>query len=251
MNWRGAILPVGFIAAAQLAALVRGVESDALASPAQIALATLQALTSGALLMATAETLAAALAGLAIGGGIGVLVGVILGLWPLLNRMMVVSIELVRPIPSVAIIPLFMLIFGLGFRLEIAVVAFSVLWTVLVLTRSAVANIEPRLIEVARVLGLNQAQTIWKVVLPSALPRIFVALRLAATVSLIVAVTVEVAVNPLGLGYGMQLAQQALRPEIMFAYLVWLILVGWTFNFVLLQLEGTVLRRLNFTGGSR
>jgi sulfonate transport system permease protein len=107
------------------------------------------------------------------------------------------------------------------------------------------------LIEVAKVLGLNQAQTIWKVVLPSALPRIFVALRLAATVSLIVAVTVEVAVNPLGLGYGMQLAQQALRPEIMFAYLVWLILVGWTFNFVLLQLEGIVLRRLNFSGGSR
>jgi ABC-type nitrate/sulfonate/bicarbonate transport system permease component len=107
-------------------------------------MAALQALTSGALLMATVETLAAALAGLAIGGGIGVLVGIILGLWPLLNRMMVVSIELVRPVPSVAIIPLFMLIFGLGFRLEIAVVAFSVLWTVLVLTRSAVANIEPR-----------------------------------------------------------------------------------------------------------
>jgi ABC-type nitrate/sulfonate/bicarbonate transport system permease component len=251
MNWRGAILPVSLIAAAQVAASIRGVESDALASPVQIALSTLVALADGSLLVATLQTLAAALAGLAIGGGIGVLIGVVLGLWPLLNRLMVVSIELVRPVPSVAIIPLFMLVFGLGFRLEIAVVAFSVLWTVLVLTRSAVANIEPRLLEVARVLGLSPVQTIWKIVLPSALPRIFVALRLAATVSLIVAVTVEVAVNPIGLGYGMQLAQQALRPEIMFAYLIWLILVGWTFNFVLLHLEDTVLRRLNFAGSAR
>ncbi len=251
MNWRGAILPLALIGVAQLAAMAYGVRSDALASPTDIVLAGWRALLDGSLLRATLETLAAALGGLAIGGAVGVLAGVLLGLSTILNRLMTVSIELLRPVPSVAIIPLFMLIFGLGFRLEIAVVAFSVMWTVLVLSRAAVANIEPRLIEVARMLGLSRVQTIWKVVLPSALPRIFVALRLAATVSLIVAVTVEVAVNPLGLGYGMQLAQQALRPEVMFAYLIWLIIVGWTFNLVLVRLEAAVLRRLNFQGAAR
>ena len=185
------------------------------------------------MIRATLETLGAALGGLLVGGSAGILAGIVLGLSGVLNRLMTVSIELVRPVPSVAIIPLFMLVFGLGFRLEIAVVAFGVVWTVLVLTRAAVAGIEPRLLEVARVLGMSRAQAIWKIVLPSALPRIFVALRLAATVSLIVAVTVEVAVNPLGLGYGMQIAQQALRPEWMFAYLVWLIIVGWSFNHLL------------------
>lgn len=251
MNWRGAILPVALIAAAQLAATMYGVQSDALASPAQILRSLLGALADGSMIQATVETLSAALGGLFVGGSVGIVAGIVLGLSGALNRLMTVPIELVRPVPSVAIIPLFMLIFGLGFRLEIAVVAFSVVWTVLVLTRGAVVNIEPRLLEVARMLGLSRTQAIWKVVLPSALPRIFVALRLAATVSLIVAVTVEVAVNPLGLGYGMQIAQQALRPEWMFAYLVWLILVGWSFNYLLVRVEGTVLRRMNFSGPRR
>ncbi|MEX0406874.1 ABC transporter permease [Aquibium sp. LZ166] len=251
MNWRGAILPVSVIAAAQFAATTYGIQSDALASPVEILASLLQALADGSMIRATLETLGAALGGLLVGGSAGILAGIVLGLSGVLNRLMTVSIELVRPVPSVAIIPLFMLVFGLGFRLEIAVVAFGVVWTVLVLTRAAVAGIEPRLLEVARVLGMSRAQAIWKIVLPSALPRIFVALRLAATVSLIVAVTVEVAVNPLGLGYGMQIAQQALRPEWMFAYLVWLIIVGWSFNYLLVRIEGIVLRRMNFTGPRR
>lgn len=246
MNWRGAILPVAILATVQIAASVRGIESDALASPSEIAVAGLASLLDGSLLMATSQTLLAALGGLAIGAGTGVIAGILLGLSSILNRLTSIPVELIRPIPSVALIPLFMLIFGLGFRLEIAVVAFSLTWTVLVLTRGAVANVEPGLLEVSRVLGLTRAQTIWKVVFPSALPRIFVALRLAATVSLIVAVTVEIAVNPLGLGYGMQMAQQSLRPATMFAYLAWLILVGWTLNFALMRLERAMLRRLNF-----
>ena len=63
--------------------------------------------------------------------------------------------------------------------------------------------------------------------MPAALPRIFVAFRLAAGIALIVAVTVEIAVNPLGLGAGIMTAQQALRPELMLAYLVWIGIVGY------------------------
>jgi ABC-type nitrate/sulfonate/bicarbonate transport system permease component len=67
-------------------------------------------------------------------------------------------------------------------------------------------------------------------VIPAALPRIFVAFRLAAGVALIVAVTVEIAVNPLGLGYGIMTAGQALRPDLMLAYLVWIGIVGFALN---------------------
>ena len=66
--------------------------------------------------------------------------------------------------------------------------------------------------------------------IPAALPRIFVAFRLAAGIALIVAVTVEIAINPIGLGSAIMLAQQALRPELMLAYLVWLGMVGWGLN---------------------
>lgn len=251
MNWRGAILPLSLLAIAQAAASFHGITSDALASPFDIAKAGILAFTDGSLLTATAQTLMAALGGMALGAFLGTSFGILLGLSRTINKLTLVTIELARPIPSVAIIPLVMLIFGLGYRLEITVVAFSVTWTVLVLTRSAVSSIEVRLIEVAKVIGLSRRQFIWKIVMPSALPRIFVAYRLAATISLIVAVTVEVAVNPLGLGYGMQIAQQALRPELMFAYLAWLIVVGWTLNYALTRVEAAALRRLNFGGARR
>jgi len=74
-------------------------------------------------------------------------------------------------------------------------------------------------------------------VLPAALPRIFVAFRLAAGIALIVAVTVEIAINPLGLGYAMMNAQQTLRPALMLALLVWIGLIGWGFNGLLLWMQ--------------
>jgi ABC-type nitrate/sulfonate/bicarbonate transport system permease component len=97
-----------------------------------------------------------------------------------------------------------------------------------------VAGIEPRLVEVARVLGFGFLDRVRKIILPAALPRIFVAFRLASGIALIVAVTVEVAANPLGLGHGIMVAQQSLQPALMFAFLVWIGVLGWALNGFLL-----------------
>src|SRR6202044_4110221 len=107
-------------------------------------------------------------------------------------------------------------------------------WPLMILSRAAVGGVEPRLIEVARALRLSPVQRTVKIVAPAALPRIFVAFRLAAGVSLIVAVTVEIAVNPLGLGAGIMTAGQALRPELMLAYLLWIGIVGFALNAILI-----------------
>ncbi|MET0278926.1 MAG: ABC transporter permease subunit [Pseudorhodoplanes sp.] len=229
-DWRGLVLPVGFIAMAEIAARVTGYESSLLASPSAIAAAFWTALLDGTLLHATYATLATSLAGLALGTLLGLLAGILLGLVRTADRLMEFSIEAFRPIPAVALIPIALLVFGFGYRMEIAIVAFAAFWPVLVLSRAAVAGVEPRLIQVARALGFGIAARIWKIVLPAALPRIFVAFRLAAGIALIVAVTVEIAANPLGLGYSMILAQQTLRPELMLALLVWLGIVGWAMN---------------------
>ena len=127
-------------------------------------------------------------------------------------------------------LPSALIALGFGYRLEIAIVAFACTWPLLILTRAAVRGIEPRLIEVSRALGLTPQERIVKIVLPAALPRIFVAFRLAAGVALIVAVAGEIAIQPLGLGHGIMTAQQALRPELMLAYVVWLGVVGVVLN---------------------
>jgi NitT/TauT family transport system permease protein len=100
----------------------------------------------------------------------------------------------------------------------------------LIFTRAAVSGIEPRLIEVSKALRLSAGARVTKIIIPAALPRIFIAFRLAAGVALIVAVTVEIAINPLGLGAAIMTAQQALRPGLMLAYLVWIGVVGFALN---------------------
>jgi NitT/TauT family transport system permease protein len=234
IGWRGLVIPVGFVAIAEVAARATGWESSMLAAPSAIVAAFFTALADGTLAIATAQTLATSLAGLAIGAGFGLIIGLLLGLVRTVDRLMEFSIEAFRPIPAVALIPIALLVFGFGFRMEIAIVAFAAFWPILILTRAAVAGVEPRLIQVARALGFGVAARVWKIVLPAALPRIFVAFRLAAGIALIVAVTVEIAANPLGLGYNMMLAQQTLRPELMLALLVWLGIVGWALNHMLL-----------------
>jgi NitT/TauT family transport system permease protein len=229
-GWRGLVIPAGLVAAAEAAARATGWESTMLATPSGIAAAFWTALVDGTIRDATLATLATALGGLALGVVFGLLLGVPLGLMRTADRLMEFSIEAFRPIPAVALIPLALLIFGFGFRMEIAIVAFAAFWPILILTRPAVAGVEPRLIQVAHALGFGVAARVAKIVLPAALPRIFVAFRLAAGIALIVAVTVEIAANPLGLGYNMMLAQQTLRPELMLALLVWLGAVGWALN---------------------
>jgi len=234
LDWRGAVIPVGFLVVAQAVSLLGFLTSDNLAAPIDIALGWWEAVADGTLVMRTHETLTSALAGLAFGGSIGLILGVVFGLFRVVDRLMTLTVEAVRPIPSAAVIPLFMMIFGLGYAMELSIVAFSVCWTILILTRAAVAGIDPPLLEVSRALGFGFAARVWKIVLPAALPRIFVAFRLAAAIALIVAVTVEVAANPQGLGYSMMFAQQSLRPDLTFAFLVWIGLLGWALNAALL-----------------
>jgi NitT/TauT family transport system permease protein len=126
------------------------------------------------------------------------------------------------------------MVFGFGYRLEIANVSFACFWPSLIIGQAAISGIEPRLLEVSRVLGLGPWGRVTKIVIPAALPRLFVAFRLAAAVALIVAVTVEIALNPQGMGYELMSAESSLRPEVMFAILLYIGVTGWSVNAALL-----------------
>ena len=239
---RGLALPLLLVVVAEIGARLHGA-SDAIAPPSAVALAFVEALRDGSLALATRDTLIAAFAGLVAGGSIGLCLGVALGLSRTLDRLMELPVEILRPIPSVAVIPVVLVALGFGYRLEIAIVAFACVWPMLIFTRAAVAGTEPRLLEVARVLRLTPVATVTKIVAPAALPRIFVAFRLAAGVALIVSVTVEIAVNPQGLGAALMTAGQALRPDLTLAFLVWVGAVGFALNQLLLLAEARLFRR--------
>jgi NitT/TauT family transport system permease protein len=211
-----------------------GFQSDSFAARSQIAVAFWTALTDGTIFTRTGETLRAAMTGLAIGGGSALILSIIFGLIPPVARLMQFSVEVLRPVPAVALIPVAILTLGFGYAMEVALVAFATFWPVLIYGQSAIMNIEPQLLDVSRVLRLDPIGRVTKIVLPATLPRYFVAFRLAMAVSLIVAVTVEIAANPLGIGYELMQASQSLRPDLMFAMVLWIGLVGWALNFVLM-----------------
>ena len=219
-------------------------ESDALAPPSAALRAFAGACTDGSLLQATAFTLGSAALGLAIGAALGVTLGIALGLSKRAAQLSVVTVEMLRPVPSVALIPLAMLVFGFGLRMEFSVVAFATFWPMLLLTQAAVKQVDARLLEVSQALGLSPLQRSLKIVLPACVPRLFIALRLGVAVALVVAVTVEIAANPNGMGYAMMIAQQSLDPALMLAWLGWIGVVGFAVNAAALRLQRRVARRM-------
>lgn len=241
---RALAVPAALLVLLEAYARTAGRASDALAPPSAAALAFMHLVADGALLEATGFTLAAAALGLAAGSALGIVLGVALGLSRRLSASCSLSIELLRPVPSVALIPLAMLVFGFGLNMELAVVAFATFWPMLVLTRAAVQQVEPRLLEVSAALGLSPLARAHKIVLPAVLPRLFVALRLGVAIALVVAVTVEIAANPSGMGYALMLAQQSLDPAQMLAWLGWIGLLGYLLNALALLLQRALALRM-------
>jgi ABC-type nitrate/sulfonate/bicarbonate transport system permease component len=190
-------------------------------------------LRDGSLLIATLQTCETALLGLAIAAIVGISFGALFGLLPALERVAGPTIEALRPIPAIAFMPLALMIFGFGVGLEASIVAYACVWPILIVTISAVRAVETRLIEVAAVLQLSVWKKMTTIVLPGAFARINVGLRVAAAISLVVAVTVEIVLNPRGLGYRLILAQQQLQIGLMWAQLVWLCLLGYGLNLIL------------------
>lgn len=235
---RGALLPALGFFLWETGSRAGLLPMDTFSRPSDIAAALAGGLADGSILLATWQTVQAALSGFAIAGAAGVLVGAILGLSPPLERTVGPSIEALRPIPAVALTPLTLLLFGFGLRMEAGVVAFACVWPILLVTVAAVRGIEPRLLEVAQTLRLGFASRLRKIILPAALGRIVVGLRVAMSISLIVAVTVEIVMNPRGLGYGMIIASQSLKPDLMYAQLLWLGLLGWGLNALLTRAFG-------------
>lgn len=227
---RGLVIPSLLVLLWEAGSRAGYLPPDSTSRPSEIVRAFVQALADGSLLRDTWLTFQAALLGFAIAAALGILLGAVLGLSPRTERTVGPSIEALRPIPAVALIPLALLVFGFGLRMEAAVVAFAALWPVLLVTVAAVRGVEPRLLELARALELPFWRKLATIVLPAAFGRIAVGLRLALAISLVVAVTVEIVLNPRGLGHSMISAQQALRSDLMYAQLLWLGFVGWALN---------------------
>ena len=227
---RSIAVPAAVLLLWELAATSGFIDLEFVSRPSHIVMAAVTGLADGSFLYLTWQTLEACVFGLGIALVVGVLVGIFLGLSPFAEFISRPSLEGLRSIPSIAYAPLTLLLFGFGLPMEGMIIAYACLWPILITTISAVRNIEPRLLEIAEALEMSAVERVQKIIIPAVLSRVLVGLRTAVGFALVVSVTVEILINPRGLGYGLILAQQSLRIDVMYAYLVWLAVLGLLVN---------------------
>jgi sulfonate transport system permease protein len=201
--------------------------------PSSIALGTGEILANGELVAATLHTILSVLLGWAIAVALGVAIGLMLGFSPSLRRNLMATIEVLRPMPAIAFVPIALLLFGFSIQTELMVIVLPSLWPVLINTMGGLMGIHPRLEDVGRTFRLTRAAIFYRVFLPAATPAIVVGVRLSLTLAVVLAVLAEMVGNPEGLGYAVVSQQQALRPDLMFAYVIVIGLLGIVLNALL------------------
>ncbi|MFT4267823.1 MAG: ABC transporter permease [Xenophilus sp.] len=199
-------------------------------------------LASGELPSNIAASLGRSLAGLAIAVAFSVPLGLAIGWYTRLGELLNPLLEIFRNTAPLALLPVFILILGLGEISKITMVTYACVWPVLLNTISAVRQVDPLLVRSARSMGLNSSRLFLKVVLPASVPTIFTGIRLAGASSLLVLIAAEMAGAQLGLGYLVSAAQFNFQIATMYAGIITLSLIGLLFNGFLRWLEHRLTR---------
>jgi ABC-type nitrate/sulfonate/bicarbonate transport system permease component len=179
--------------------------------------------------------------GLAVACAIAIPAGIVIGSSALLYRSLRGVIEFLRPIPSVALIPLAVLIWGSGLESKVFLAAFASTWPLLMQTLYGVQDVDPVATDTARSFGFGRGQRLLHVTLPSAVPYIATGVRISAAVALILAVTAELVIGAPGLGREINIARQSEAVDIMYALIAVTGLLGWGVNIVFTRIERRVL----------
>jgi ABC-type nitrate/sulfonate/bicarbonate transport system permease component len=184
----------------------------------------------GAFWSALGDTLTGWALGLAIAVGTGIVAGVLLSVVPYLREATASTVEFLRPIPSVALIPLAVLLYGTELRSVLLLVVYASFWQILIQVLYGVQDVDPVAEETARSYGLGTWARVRHVLWPSALPYVMTGVRLAAAVALILTITAELVIGAPGLGATIMVAQTSQAVPEMYALIVVTGLLGLLIN---------------------
>jgi ABC-type nitrate/sulfonate/bicarbonate transport system permease component len=179
--------------------------------------------------------------GLGIAAALAVPLGILVGSSPLLYQAVRFVIEFLRPIPSVALVPLAVLIYGVGLESKVFLAAFASFWPLFVQTLYGVRDVDPVATDTARSFGLGRFERLWRIKLPSAVPYIATGVRISSAVALILAVTAEIVIGSAGLGREINVARSSGAIELMYALIITTGLLGWGLNVLTTRAERRVL----------
>jgi len=210
---------------------------EVLAGPSTVLSSAAALIETGELQEAMWVSLSRALTGLAIGGTIGVTLAVISGLFRLGEDMVDATMQMMRTVPNVALIPLLIIWFGIGEAPKIALIALATAFPLYLNVYAGIRNVDQSLIEVGRTLGLSRLAMIVNVVLPGALPSALVGLRYSLGIAWLALVFGEQINATAGIGYLMANAREFFQTDVIVVCLVVYALLGLAVDFTVRTLE--------------
>lgn len=244
--------PVAFLIVWETLCRSGYVAPQILPAPSKVALTAWKLATAGSLFHDLGVSLARAATGFAIGGSLGFVLGVAVGFSRVAEAAIDRSVQMVRAVPFLAALPLTIIWFGVGESQKIFLVSLGVLFPIYVNTVLGIRQVDPKLLELARVQGLSAWTTIARVILPGALPSVLTGVRYALAVAWLALVVAETVGAQAGLGFLAMDAREFLRTDVIVLTIVIYAAIGAGSDAIARMLERRLLRwHPNYAGGGR
>jgi len=240
-RWIRLVGPLLLLAAWQIAVSWFGVSRLTLSSPRTVADTAWTLIKDGTLGDALAISLQRVAIGLAIGVPVGATLALVSGLFPIGERVIDPVVQMLRTMPALALVPLFILWFGIGEQPKVLLVASAVSFPVYINLYAGIRGVDARLVEAGHVFGLSRRRLVRDVILPGALPSFLVGLRFSLGIAWIVLVASEQINATSGLGYMMLNAQNLLQTDVIFVGLIVYSLLGLASDLLVRLLERRLL----------
>lgn len=207
-------VPIGLLIIWELGARTGFIEARTLPAPSQVAVAFWESAKSGELGRNVLISFERAIIGLAIGGGLGFVLGILTGVSRRAELLLDSGLQMLRNVPHLAIIPMVILWFGIDETAKIFLVAVGTLFPVYLNTYHGIRTIDRGLIEMAEVNGLGKFAIFWRVLLPGAMPSVLVGLRYALGIMWLTLIVAETISASSGIGYMTMNAREFLQTDV-------------------------------------
>lgn len=242
LRWAGSLvhalaLPIVVVAVWQGLSALGVVRPILLPPPGKVAWAFWQLAVSGDLVRHVAVSLARVMEGFVLAAAVGLTLGLAIGLWRGVDRATDLFLQLIKPIPPIAWIPLAILWFGIGEGAKVFIIFLGAVFPILVNTVDGIRQTDHRFVELARVLEVRRTRFIRQVVLPGALPAIMTGLRVGLMVAWMCVVASELIAASSGVGYLIMDARQLSQTDIVLVGMITIGVLGKVLDVALKRLE--------------
>jgi sulfonate transport system permease protein len=236
------VSPLALLALWQLGSAIGVIPQDVLPAPSLIVDAGLELARNGQLVDALHVSTVRVVEGLVLGGGIGVVAGAAVGLSRWLESTVDPPMQMIRALPHLGLIPLFILWFGIGELPKVLLVALGVVFPLYLNTFSAIRQVDPKMIETAQVLGFSFYQRFTRILVPGTAPQVLVGFRQSLAIAWLTLIVAEQINADKGIGFLINNARDFLRIDIIIFGLTVYALLGIITDAIVRLIERRALR---------